>query len=215
MQTNGFRYHGSSVEDGGKALDSNFEGLATGYLKLEGAFASASTFTTLRDYTGWLAVGDPVVTSNGNGIVTAITSSLVTVDVTLTDPCTIKGPFKVKGVLSGTPNTIAYINADGDMTFLPYGSEGQALSIVSGEPAWSTGGGVTEAEVNAIAQEKAIVFRSKTRVNPTAQKLAKMQPAIANATGTATGTDAVMINELKTQLNAALDMLRTHKLIGD
>jgi hypothetical protein len=46
------------------------------------------------------------------------------------------------------------------------------------------------------------------------QVLTSQQPAIADATGTATGTDATMINELKTQLNLALAMLRTHGLIA-
>ena len=45
------------------------------------------------------------------------------------------------------------------------------------------------------------------------QVVTTQQPVIADATGAATGTDAVMINELKTQLNSALAMLRTHGLI--
>jgi len=51
------------------------------------------------------------------------------------------------------------------------------------------------------------------KINST-QVVASQQSAIADATGTATGTDATMINELRTQLNTALAMLRTHGLIA-
>jgi len=155
----GMQIHGSSTEDGGKALDSNFSALATGKISISQVeYLSATQLTLGFDYTSWLSVGDTIYCGELSATILSISSTVLTVDSGIfTNPIPLvlsdwKPAGVITEVLKGMPNTVIYINSSGNLTFLPNGSEGQILSVVSGEPVWlNPQGGLTKTQAINIA----------------------------------------------------------------